>query len=54
MVLSNVAGWYSFSGAGNYFLILSPFVVYLYSLVVLAFNEKASKVINNSSDKFKS
>ena len=39
MILSNVAGWYSFSGLGNYFLIFSPFVIYFYSLVILALNE---------------
>ena len=35
MIFANVTGWNSFSGAGNYFLIFSSFVIYYLSLVLL-------------------
>jgi hypothetical protein len=35
MVVSNVMGWNSFSAANNYFLIFSPFVIYIYSITII-------------------
>jgi hypothetical protein len=39
MIVSNVAGWNSFSGAGNYFMIFSPFVTYLITLTIFTYNQ---------------
>jgi hypothetical protein len=49
MIFSNVAGWNSFSGAGNYFLIFSPFVIYFLSLVILSIKSVIDKIIESDN-----
>lgn len=44
MVLTNVAGWNSFSGGANYFLIFSPYVVFFYGYSYLAIRFHLDKV----------
>jgi len=40
MVVSNVGGWNTFTAAGNYFLIFSPFIIYYYALLISTFRNQ--------------